>query len=68
MVDVNGFLEREMADFGWIFQKSGGTLSKEGCGGLNKAPKVGLGPLGVILGVGLGHRRSSLAESAKITS
>ena len=68
MVDVNGFLEREMADFGWIFQKSGGTPSNEGCGGVYKAFKGCFGLLGVILGVHLGHRRSSLAESAKIAS
>ena len=43
-----------MAGFCVFFQKIHGTPSKEGCGSLYRAPKVGLGPLGVILGVGLG--------------
>ena len=43
-----------MAGFCVFFQKIHGTPSKEGCGGLNKAPKVGLGPLGAILEVHLG--------------
>jgi hypothetical protein len=68
LVGVNGFLEREMADFGYFFRRNHGTPSNEGCGGIYKAFKGCFGLLGVTLGVHLGHRRSSLAESAKIAS
>ena len=50
------FFKRErMVGFCVFFQKIDGTLSNEGCEGLYNAPKGGLGPLGVILGVDLGQ-------------